>query len=88
MALLAGFEPETLWFKTTAYPNYIKLFWAVVRTEPAHRDPGAIAAHAEALGESLKILDAHLAAHAYVAGDGLTMGERHLYSRSEFGCQG
>ncbi len=63
------------WFKTTAYPNYIKLFWAVVRTEPTHRDPGAIAAYAEALGESLKILDAHLAAHAYVAGDGLTMGD-------------
>ena len=31
------------WFKTTAYPLYIELFWAVVRTEPAHRDQSAIA---------------------------------------------
>ena len=63
------------WFKTTAYPHYIKLFWAIVRTEPAHRDPATIAASAKAFGDSLKILDAHLATHPYVAGEGLTMGD-------------
>ena len=49
------------WHKTTAYPDYINLFWAIVRTEPAHRDPGTIATLAKSLGESLKILDTHLA---------------------------
>ena len=63
------------WFKTTAYPHYIKLFWAIARTEPAHRDPAVIAASAKALGDSLQILDAQLATHPYVAGDSLTMGD-------------
>ena len=63
------------WFKTTAYPHYIELFWAIVRTEPAHRNPATIAASAKSLGDSLKILDAQLATYPYVAGDGLTMGD-------------
>ena len=63
------------WHKTTAYPDYINLFWATVRTEPALRDLGAIAALSKSLVKSLRILDAHLAIHPYLAGDSLTMAD-------------
>jgi glutathione S-transferase len=68
------------WHKTTVNPDYGNLFWAIVRTEPELRDPGAISRLAKSLGESLKILDAHLAEHTYVAGDTLTMGDIPLGS--------
>lgn len=63
------------WHKTTAYPDYISLFWATVRTEPALRDPGTIETAAKSLVETLKILDTRLAAHPYVVGDSLTMAD-------------
>lgn len=63
------------WCKTTAYPVYIELFWAIVRTEPISRDAGFIAARSQTLGEALRILDARLADHAFVAGDRLTMAD-------------
>ena len=66
------------WHKTTPYPPYIELFWAIVRTEPAQRDAGRIAARAERLGTTLGILDARLADQAYVAGDRLTMADISL----------
>jgi glutathione S-transferase len=63
------------WCKTTAYPQYIELFWAIVRTEPAHRDQGVITARHMALAEALTILEAHLAGGTYVAGERLTMAD-------------
>ncbi len=63
------------WLKTTVYPSYIELFWAIVRTEPAHRNRTAILALADSLAGALRTLDAHLADHPYVAGDHLTMGD-------------
>jgi glutathione S-transferase len=63
------------WHKTTVYPDYIDLFWAIVRTEPALRDPSTIASLAKTLGESLDVLDGHLAARPYVLGDTLTMAD-------------
>lgn len=60
------------WHKTTPYPPYIELFWAVVRTEPAHRKPGKIARLAEAVGRRLRILEDHLAGRDYILGDRLT----------------
>ena len=57
------------------YPQYIGLFWAMVRTEPDNRDAGVIAARSESLGKALRILDAQLADRAYVAGDRLTMAD-------------
>ena len=68
------------WHKTTAYPNYIKLFWALVRTEPALRDRDTIAALSSSVGETLRILDAQLAAHPYVAGNRLTMADMPIGS--------
>lgn len=63
------------WFKTTPYPIYIELFWAIVRTEPALRDQGAIATLAASLGDKLLILERQLERHPYVAGEGLTMAD-------------
>ncbi len=68
------------WHKTTMYPTYIDLFWAIVRTEPALRDHDSIRALARSLGESLKILNRHLAKNSHVVGDGLTMADIPLGS--------
>lgn len=63
------------WFKTTPYPLYIDLFWALVRTEPALRDQSAIATLTASLNEILTLLEAHLARHQFMAGDALTMAD-------------
>jgi len=63
------------WHKTTPYPLYIDIFWAVVRTEPALRDRATIARLASALADSLAILEAHLGRQDYIAGDALTMAD-------------
>ena len=63
------------WCKTTPYPEYIELFWAIVRTEPAYRDARQISDRAERLGRALGILDSHLADRAYVLGERLTMAD-------------
>lgn len=63
------------WFKTTAYPLYIDLFWAIVRTEPALRVQSTIANLTASLGDTLLILEARLTQHDYLAGDALTMAD-------------
>jgi glutathione S-transferase len=63
------------WHKTTVYPPSIELFWAIVRTEPAHRRPGRIARLAEAAGRALGVLEDHLAHRAYILADRLTMAD-------------
>lgn len=63
------------WSKTSAYPLFIELFMALVRTEPAKRDAGRIADSAERLGQALGILDAHLAGRSFIADDRLTMAD-------------
>ena len=63
------------WHKTTLYPPYIDLFWAIVRTEPMLRDPAAIARLSNALRDPLAILEAHLAERPFVTGERLTMAD-------------
>ncbi len=63
------------WCGTRAFPAVFPLFWDTVRTEPEKRDMAAVAKKAEAAGQLLSTLDAHLADHAYVAGDTFTMGD-------------
>ena len=58
------------WYKTTPYPKYIDVFWAIVRTEPALRDKDKISKLAEEVASSLNILDQHLATYTYVGGAG------------------
>ncbi|MFQ5954387.1 MAG: glutathione S-transferase family protein [Kiloniellales bacterium] len=68
------------WHKTTAYPDFSNLFWSIVRTEPALRDPTAIAALTRSTGEAFRILDAQLAKHPFVVGDELTLADIPLGS--------
>jgi glutathione S-transferase len=63
------------WHKTTPYPPYIELFWAIVRTEPGHRKPRKIARLAVTVGRRLQVLEAHLAARSFILGDRLTMAD-------------
>lgn len=63
------------WHKTTLYPPYIDLFWAIVRTEPALREEATIERLSKSLRRPLGILDARLAERPYVAGARLTMAD-------------
>jgi glutathione S-transferase len=63
------------WHKTTLYPAYIELAWAIVRTEPAVRDHDRIARCKAETEAALAILDSHLATSAFVVGDRLGMAD-------------
>jgi glutathione S-transferase len=63
------------WHKTTLYPPTIELFWAIVRTEPALRDPAAIERLSRSLAGPLTILEDRLAKRSYVAGERLTTAD-------------
>lgn len=63
------------WHKTTLYPPYIDLFWAVVRTEPAIRSETRIAELKRATEAALRVLDKHLANKPFVLGNRLTMAD-------------
>lgn len=63
------------WHKTTLYPPYIDLVWALVRTEPAVRDRGRIAGLLAATEAALAVLEERLAQSSHVAGDRLTMAD-------------
>lgn len=63
------------WHKTTLYPPYIDLFWAVVRTEPAIRSETRIAELKRATEAALRVLDKHLANKPFVLGNRFTMAD-------------
>lgn len=63
------------WHKAAPYPPMIDLFWALVRTEPAMRDSHAVGRLSRVLGDTLQILETHMAGRAFVLGDGLTMAD-------------
>ena len=63
------------WHKTTLYPPYIDLVWAIVRTEPALRSEMQIAEPKRATESALQVLDAQLAKTAFVVGENLTMAD-------------
>ena len=62
------------WQATTNGPMTV-IFWGLIRTDSADRDPAAIAAAAEQAGGLWRRLEEHLAGRPYVAGDSLTMGD-------------
>jgi len=51
------------------------VFWRVVRTAPAKRDPAAIRAGVSALEAKLAIAEPRLAAHPYLVGDEMTLAD-------------
>ena len=63
------------WYKTTLYPPYIDMFWAIVRTEPALRNEGVIADRHRTVQSSLQVLDDHLSTTSYMVADRLTMAD-------------
>ena len=63
------------WHKTTLYPPYIDLTWALVRTEPAVRDRRKIEDLQAQTETHLAILDNHLARTGHMVGDRFTMGD-------------
>lgn len=63
------------WYKTTLYPAYIELIWAIVRTEPAVRDKRKIAKFKAQTEAALSILDAHLSNSGFMVGSSLSMAD-------------
>ncbi len=63
------------WTATSLHPDWIKLFWNLVRTPPARRDADAIARHLEATSAAFKLLDRHFENHRYLAGDRFSMAD-------------
>ena len=63
------------WCQTRAFPPVIQAFFATVRTDPAKRDPEAIAGHAQEAAAMMALLDAHLAARDYVGGEAFSMAD-------------
>ena len=51
------------------------VFWAVVRTAPAQRDPEAEKAAVTALEKKLAIAEARLQAHPFLAGEDFTLAD-------------
>ena len=63
------------WMHTTLLPNLAPVFLSLIRTPAADRDMARIERCARAMGESWRLLDAHLEGRRYVAADALTMGD-------------
>ena len=63
------------WMQTTLYPEFIAIFWAMVRTPKAERDLAAVEAAVERLGKQYAILDARLARGGYIGGGRFSVGD-------------
>ena len=63
------------WMQTTLLPNLAPVFLGLIRTPAEKRDMARIERAARAMGETWRILDAHLDGRPFVAADDLTMGD-------------
>lgn len=63
------------WMLTTLYPDFIEVFWGLVRTPPSQRDDAAIGRAVRRLGRRYETLDACLGPRGHLVGDRLTMGD-------------
>lgn len=63
------------WAKLNVAANLVTVFWALVRTPAAQRDPKAIAAGLAELERNLAIAEARLAQTAYLAGPDFTLAD-------------
>ncbi len=63
------------WAQTTAYHEFIDLFWGFVRTPPERRDMDAMHAANGRLVKHFELLDRHLGDQPYLAGETFTMGD-------------
>jgi glutathione S-transferase len=63
------------WTATTLAPVLTPLFWGMVRTPEAQRDPAALARLNIEMQALAGIVDAHLAIRPFMVGETLTMGD-------------
>ena len=63
------------WMQTTLNVNLTPVFFGLIRTAVEKRDMDAIARAARAMGETWRILEAHLEGRRFVAADTLTVGD-------------
>ncbi|MEE2689735.1 MAG: glutathione S-transferase family protein [Pseudomonadota bacterium] len=63
------------WYTAHLHPPMTTIFWGLVRTPEADRDPDAIAAAEIEAGKLWSILDRHLGGRAFVNGERLTIGD-------------
>ena len=63
------------WTASRLYPDWIALFWKLVRTPVPAQDAVVIAERLTASLAAYAVLDRHLAGRDYVAGDHLTMAD-------------
>ena len=63
------------WATMSLYPDWIDLFWKLVRTPPDRRDLAAIRGHAERTAARLTFLDHQLTDRPYIAGDKFTIAD-------------
>ncbi|MGE0665345.1 MAG: glutathione S-transferase family protein [Sphingomonadales bacterium] len=72
----APIEQWMSWGTTEMMPDWIALFWRLVRTPPGQRDARVIARHHKASVERFQLLDRHMAdGRRFVASDALTMAD-------------
>ena len=63
------------WQQTTVGPTLTPIFWGLVRTPEAERDPAAIEAARVAMIPVMQMLDDRLADRTHVAGDAFTLAD-------------
>lgn len=63
------------WTAASLYPDWIRLFWRLVRTPPERRDAAAIAQHHGACVARFQFLDRVFAERSYLAGDCFSMAD-------------
>ncbi len=63
------------WQLSVMGPAIFPLFWGLVRTPPAERNPKSIDESARKTGEATRILDEQLAKTRFLAGDALSYGD-------------
>ena len=63
------------WMQTTLLPNLAPVFIGLIRTSEEKRDMARIERCARAMGETWRLLDAHLEGRRFVAADALTIGD-------------
>lgn len=63
------------WQQTALNPALGPLFWQLVRTPTAERDPAVIESMRQACAKHVAVLDGHLARHDFVAGSAFSMGD-------------
>ena len=63
------------WTAASLYPDWIALFWRLVRTPPEKQQPDVIARHLRKSAKGFVALDRHLKDCPYIAGNTFTMAD-------------